>query len=90
MYIYSIMINREKIAVIEGENKWTFNQLDESIKEICYSILQINNQVKGKCIAYMADPRFDYVSVQKAIWLSGTIAVPLLLKSFSTFLTICN
>ncbi|MFZ9588139.1 MAG: acyl-CoA synthetase [Chitinophagaceae bacterium] len=74
------MINREKIAVIEGENKWTFNQLDESSKEICFTILQINNQVQGKCIAYMVDPGFDYVSVQKSIWLSGAIAVPLCLS----------
>ncbi len=80
MYIYSIMINREKIAVIEGEYKWTFNQLDESSKEICFTILQINNQIQGKCIAYMVDPGFDYVSVQKAIWLSGAIAVPLCLS----------
>lgn len=74
------MINREKIAVIEGENKWTFNQLDESSRQICFGILQLKNQVKGKCIAYMVDPGFDYVIVQQAIWLSGAIAVPLCLS----------
>lgn len=74
------MVNKEKIAIIEGENKWTFNQLDESSRQICFDILQLNHQVKGKCIAYMVDPGFDYVSVQKGIWLSGAIAVPLCLS----------
>ncbi|MFM1794692.1 MAG: hypothetical protein RL642_1077 [Bacteroidota bacterium] len=74
------MVNTENIAVIEGEKKWTFNQLDASSRQICYSILQLNKEVKGKCIAYMVDPGFDYVSVQKGIWLSGAIAVPLCLS----------
>lgn len=74
------MVNQEMIAIIEGESKWTFNQLDKSSKQICFGILQLNNNIKGKCIGYMVDPGLDYVSVQKGIWLSGAIAVPLCLS----------
>lgn len=68
------------IAIQEGDQLWTYAELEEASRQTAYRFLQQHGNLKGKCIAFMVDPGFDYVCVQHAIWLAGGIAVPLCLS----------
>jgi len=67
------------IAIRLGDASWTYNELDLVSRQIAARLINDYGNLKGKCIAFMVDPGFDYVSVLHGIGLAGAIAVPLCL-----------
>lgn len=73
-------IHSNQIAIVEGSQKWTYQELDDAVLSMTHALLNKSEDYKGKCIAYMVNPGFEYVRTQKSIWKSGAIAVPLCLS----------
>lgn len=72
-------VDLNHIAIIDGNQKWTYQELDEAVQNMTYALAKRQPILKGKCIAFMVNPGFDYVKTQKGIWNAGAIAVPLCL-----------
>jgi len=73
------LVDLNHIAIIDGNQKWTYRELDQAVQNMTYALTKRQPNLKGKCIAFMVNPGFDYVKTQKSIWNAGAIAVPLCL-----------
>ena len=69
----------QKTAIIEGNTKWSYQDLLEGSEKFASCLLNSSNNLRGERIAFMVDPGFDYVKVEWAIWRAGGVAVPLCL-----------
>jgi malonyl-CoA/methylmalonyl-CoA synthetase len=77
--ISSAQDHASHIAVVEGNRKWTYQQLLDASVSFAALLLNDKKDLAENRIAFMVDPGFDYVKVQWAIWRAGGIAVPLCL-----------
>lgn len=77
--ISSAQIHASRIAVVEGERNWTYQQLLDHSVFFAADLLNGKADLEQERIAFMVDPGFDYVKVQWGIWRAGGIAVPLCL-----------
>ena len=68
-----------KVAIIAGEDSFTYQQLLDASHVFAGTLLQNQNDLQEQRVAFMVDPGFDYVKVQWAIWRAGGVAVPLCL-----------
>ena len=77
--IDSALVHASRIAVVEGERKWSYQELLDASASFAALLLNEQQDLAEERVAYMVDPGFDYVKVQWAIWRAGGIAVPLCL-----------
>jgi len=66
-----------KIAIVEKDNSFTFQELLDRSKEIASFLLKDKSDLSEAPVAFMVSPGFDYVATQWGIWRAGGIAVPL-------------
>lgn len=78
-FITAIQAHLQKTAIIEGQKKWTYQDLLDGCTSFALCLHKTTHHLKGARVAFMVDPGFDYVKVQWSIWRSGGIAVPLCL-----------
>jgi malonyl-CoA/methylmalonyl-CoA synthetase len=72
--------NSERIAIQSDQNKYTYQDLLNTSKEISLDLLAGKKDLQEARVAFMVPPGFDYVSIQWGIWRAGGIAVPLCVK----------
>lgn len=72
---------KNRIAIKQGDNTFTYAHLIHESREMASSILQNATDLYEAPIAFMVNPGFDYVKVQWAIWQAGGICVPLFLNA---------
>ena len=70
---------RERIAIHDEGLSYTYGDLLEASRDLGSVLLSGAEDLSGKCVAFMVDPGFGYVSAQWAIWRAGGVAVPLCL-----------
>ncbi|MBB6328079.1 malonyl-CoA/methylmalonyl-CoA synthetase [Algoriphagus iocasae] len=66
-----------KIAIVEKDNSFTFQELFDRSKEIATFLLKDKSDLSEAPVAFMVSPGFEYVATQWGIWRAGGIAVPL-------------
>lgn len=69
--------NLQKIAIIEGEKQYTYQNLLENSRNFAKHLLAENDSLNGARVGFLVSPGFNYVVVQWAIWQAGGVAVPL-------------
>ena len=67
----------EQIAIVQGDETYTYGALYTAASNFASELLQSQNDLQEKRVAFMVKPGFDYVRVQWGIWLAGGVAVPL-------------
>jgi malonyl-CoA/methylmalonyl-CoA synthetase len=77
--ISSALDHASHIGVVEGDRKWTYQELLDASASFSAVLLNDQKDLAEDRVAFMVDPGFDYVKVQWAIWRAGGIAVPLCL-----------
>lgn len=71
--------HRERIAIDDEGLSYTYGDLLEASRDLASELLSDQDDLRCRCVAFMVDPGFGYVSVQWAIWRAGGICVPLCL-----------
>lgn len=71
------MQNPNKIAIISDGNSYSYQDLQNASEQFARILLNNESDLLETRVAYMVVPGFDYVRVQRGIWLAGGIAVPL-------------
>jgi malonyl-CoA/methylmalonyl-CoA synthetase len=66
-----------KTAIIDDNLTYTYAQLLEASEAFARVLLDKTTDLNEKRVAFMANPSFDYVKTQWAIWRAGGVAVPL-------------
>jgi malonyl-CoA/methylmalonyl-CoA synthetase len=69
--------NPQKIAIVEKENQFTYQELLEKSQQVSETLLGHKKDLNQAPVAFMVSPGFDYVAIQWGIWRAGGIAVPL-------------
>ena len=67
-------------AILAGGNAYTYNDLLQASEQLAHLLCDGGKDLQEARVAFMADPGFDYVKVQWAIWRAGGVAVPLCLS----------
>ncbi len=68
---------QDKIAVKDGSGAYTYSALLELSHRVATHLLDGDDDLNGKRVAFMVAPSLQYLAVQWGIWRAGGIAVPL-------------
>ncbi len=71
------MQNPNKIAIISDDNSYSYQDLQNASEQFARVLLDKESDLLETRVAFMVIPGFDYVRVQRGIWLAGGVAVPL-------------
>ena len=69
--------NSEKVALVEGENKHTYSEVNDRINLFSSGILGDKEDLNEERIAFFLPASLDYVTTMHGVWRAGGIAVPL-------------
>ena len=69
--------NSEKVALVEGENKHTYSEVNDRINLFSSGILGDKEDLNEERIAFFLPASLDYVTAMHGVWRAGGIAVPL-------------
>ena len=69
--------NSEEVALVEGDNKYTYSEVNERIKLFSSGILGNREDLNEERIAFFLPASLDYVTAMHGVWRAGGIAVPL-------------
>ena len=69
--------NSDKVALVEGENKHTYSEVNDRINLFSSGILGANEDLNEERIAFFLPASLDYVTAMHGVWRAGGIAVPL-------------
>ena len=69
--------NSDKVALVEGENKHTYSEVNDRINLFSSGILGAKEDLNEERIAFFLPASLDYVSTMLGVWRAGGIAVPL-------------
>ena len=65
------------LALTDEAGKYTYADVLSAAHRIAGDLLEANNDLAEKPVAFMATPGFDYTATMLGIWCAGGIAVPL-------------
>ncbi len=76
------LVNRAKqhqarTAIIATEGVFTYRQLLEASAQVASCLLNGENDLREKRVAFLIPPGFHYVAMQWGLWRAGGVAVPL-------------
>ena len=69
--------NSDKVALVEGENKHTYSEVNDRINLFSSGILGAKEDLNEERIAFFLPASLDYVTTMHGVWRAGGIAVPL-------------
>ena len=69
--------NSDKVALVEGENKHTYSEVNARINLFSSGILGAKEDLNEERIAFFLPASLDYVTAMHGVWRAGGIAVPL-------------
>jgi malonyl-CoA/methylmalonyl-CoA synthetase len=64
-------------AIIAAGRQYTYDDLDAASQRVAGALLGDNEDLNQTRIAFLVEPGFQYVAVQRGIWRAGGVAVPL-------------
>lgn len=67
----------DKTAIVDSKVEFTFSQLLQRSEAVAASLLEGNEDLSQKRVAFIISPGFEYAAIQWGIWRAGGIAVPL-------------
>ena len=67
----------DKVALVEGENKHTYSEVNDRINLFSSGILGAKEDLNEERIAFFLPASLDYVTTMHGVWRAGGIAVPL-------------
>lgn len=67
----------ERTAIITLEGVFTYRDLLHASGQVATCLLQDENDLRERRVAYLTPPGFEYTALQWGIWRAGGIAVPL-------------
>eukprot|EP00088_Acartia_fossae_P033941 TRINITY_DN3481_c0_g1_i3.p1 TRINITY_DN3481_c0_g1~~TRINITY_DN3481_c0_g1_i3.p1 ORF type:complete len:537 (-),score=68.13 TRINITY_DN3481_c0_g1_i3:162-1772(-) len=75
--VYHQHRNSKKICLEDELGKHSYQQIYNQAQSLAKQIQEKNNGEKGKTVAFMSGNNKEYLVAQWAVWLSGSVAVPL-------------
>ena len=69
--------NSEEVALVEGDNKHTYSNVNHRIELFSSGILGKKEDLNEERIAFFLPASLDYVTAMHGVWRAGGIAVPL-------------
>ena len=69
--------NSERIALVEGEKKHTYREVNNRINQFATGLLRNKTDLQEERIAFFMPASLDYVTTMHGVWRAGGIAVPL-------------
>lgn len=69
--------NSDRTALVEGNDSYTFSEVNDRINRFASGLLGENNDLQGERIAFFMPASLDYVTTMHGVWRAGGIAVPL-------------
>ena len=67
----------DKIALVEGDNAFTYAQIEHSIVRFASGLLAGRGDLKEARVAFLIPAGVDYVTALHGVWRAGGIAIPL-------------
>lgn len=71
------LTNPDKLALVAGEHRYTYSQVDLQVQRFASGILANATDLKEERIAFLIPASLEYVTVMHGIWCAGGIAIPL-------------
>ena len=70
----------DRIALVTPDGHFTYGALEEAIARVRSGLTHDGEDLAEARIAFLVTPGFDHVAIQRGIWRTGAIAVPLALS----------
>ncbi|MSO84257.1 MAG: long-chain fatty acid--CoA ligase, partial [Acidobacteria bacterium] len=70
-------MNDERIAIVAGGRTHSYGGLDRASRRVSASLLGDRGDLDQARVAFLVQPGFEHVAVQRGIWRAGGVAVPL-------------
>ena len=67
----------DKIALVEGDNAFTYAQIEHCIVHFASGLLAGRGDLKEARVAFLIPAGVDYVTALHGVWRAGGIAIPL-------------
>ena len=67
----------DKLALVEGDNTFTYAQLESRIRQFASGLLAGHSDLEEARIAFLIPAGIDYVTALHGVWRAGGIAIPL-------------
>ena len=67
-------------AIIAANGSFSYDDLDDASRRVAAALLDGRQDLDQARVAYLVPPGFEYAAVQRGIWQSGAVAVPLALS----------
>ena len=70
-------MNETRVAIVAAGRVFTYGDLDRASRRVAAALLGDTEDLDQARVAFLVQPGFDYVAVQRGIWRAGGVAVPL-------------
>ena len=70
-------MNDTRVAVVADSRAHTYGDLDRASRRVAGALLGTRTDLDQARVAFLVQPGFEYVAVQRGIWRAGGVAVPL-------------
>lgn len=70
-------MNDRRIAIVAGGRTHSYGDLDRASRRVAASLLEDRDDLDQARVAFLVQPGFEHVAVQRGIWRAGGVAVPL-------------
>ena len=70
-------MNDGRIAIVAGGRTHSYGDLDRASRRVAASLLGDRGDLDQARVAFLVQPGFEHVAVQRGIWRAGGVAVPL-------------
>ena len=70
-------MNEGRVAIVAGGRAFSYGDLERASRRVATALLGDRDDLDQARVAFLVQPGFDYVAVQRGIWRAGGVAVPL-------------
>lgn len=70
-------MNDARVAIVAGGRTYSYGDLDRASRRVGATLLGDRDDLNQTRVAFLVQPGFDHVAVQRGIWRAGGVAVPL-------------
>lgn len=70
-------MNDARVAIVAGGRTYTYGDLERASRRVAAALLGERDDLDQARVAFLVQPGFEYVAVQRGIWRAGGVAVPL-------------
>ena len=70
-------MNETRVAIVAGGRTYSYGDLERASRRVAVALLGDRDDLDQARVAFLVQPGFQYVAVQRGIWRAGGVAVPL-------------